>query len=219
MLRRALKNRVRLGLGVLVALAASLILQLVFMPMPPEAPASFAGAAEASTTPEDNRPPQPLRVTLLRRQLAIGMGLTLLVGSAGLWWLVEKRIFAPLEDMTGVVAAMSEGRLDQTLDTGSGTELDRLADLINAFSVNQQEGLLFAWNQAASGLECLKTAEEYTEQVQGTMDTPPANRAAILKEVRRTRCYLEGIQELVRTYYFYDVCLENRKALAAEDAD
>jgi hypothetical protein len=220
MLRRPLKNRVRLGLGVLMALAAALVLQLVSIPLPPEAPTSFSGAnAKAALITDETRQPQTLRVTWLKRQLAIGMGLTLLVGSAGLWWFVEKRVFGPLEDMTGVVAAMSEGRLDQTLDTGAGTELDRLAGLINTFSVNQQEGLLFTWNQAGSGLKCLKAMEHHAEHAQSKVANSTASVAAILEEVRRTRGYLEGIQELVRTYYFYDVSLENKKALAAEDAD
>jgi methyl-accepting chemotaxis protein len=228
MLRRPLKNKVRMGLGVLMALAASLVLQLVFMPLPPEAPMSFAAAnAKASTIPDTTQPPQVLLVTRLHRQLVVAMGLTLLVGTAGLWWFVEKRVFTPLEDMTGIVAAMSEGHLDQTLDSGAGTELDRLADLINTFSVNQQEGLLFAWNQAGCGLESLKAMEELAEKVRNAKDSPAANMAShmasnmavILGEVRRTRGYLEGIQELVRTYYFYDVRLEEQKALAADDAD
>jgi methyl-accepting chemotaxis protein len=224
MLRRPLKNKVRMGLVVLMALAASLVLQLVFMPLPPDAPLSFAAAnAKASSISDTTYPPQALLVTRLHRQLAMAMGLTLLVGSVGLWWFVEKRVFAPLEDMTGVVAAMSEGHLDQTLDSGSGTELDRLADLINTFSVNQQEGLLFAWNQAGCGLESLESMEEHAEKVRNALNSPAANMAsnmaAILGEVRRTRGYLEEIQELVRTYYFYDVRLEAQKALAADDAD
>jgi methyl-accepting chemotaxis protein len=220
MLRRPLKNRVRLGLGVLMALAAALLLQLVLLPLSSEAPTSFSGAnARTSLISDETQQPQALRATWLKRQLAIGMGLTLLVGSAGLWWFIEKRVFGPLEDMAGVVAAMSEGRLDQTLDTGAGTELDRLAGLINTFSVNQQEGLLFAWNQAGSGLKCLKVVEHHAENAQSQVADPTASVAAILEEVRRTRGYLEGIQELVRTYYFYDVCLEDQKALAAEDAD
>jgi methyl-accepting chemotaxis protein len=220
MLRRPLKNKVRMGLGVLMALSVSLVLQLVVMPLPPEAPMSFAAAnAKASTISDKTQLPQADKVTWLKRQLAIGIGLTLLVSSAGLWWFVEKRVFARLEDMTGVVAAMSEGHLDQTLDTDTGTELDRLADLINTFSVNQQEGLLFAWNQAGSGLERLKTIEEHAENVRKSTDSPDTNMTAILGEVQRTRGYLEGIQDLVRTYYFYDVCLEEQKALAAEDAD
>jgi methyl-accepting chemotaxis protein len=220
MLRRPLKNKVRMGLGVLMALSISLVLQLVLMPLPPEVPVSFAAAnAKGSTILDKTQPPQAEKAARLKRQLAIGMGLTLLVASAGFWWLVEKRIFSPLEDMTGVVAAMSEGHLDQTLDTDTGTELDHLADLINSFSVNQQEGLLFAWNQAGSGLESLKVMEEVVENVPKSTDNPAANMVAILGEVRRTRSYLEGIQELVRTYYFYDVCLEEQKALAAEDAE
>jgi hypothetical protein len=214
MLRRPLKNRVQLGLGILVALAAVQVLQLVLMPLPPETPIAFTGAnAKASTISDETQLPHPLRVTRLWRQLTLGMGLTLLVGSAGLWWFVDKRVFSPLEDMTGVVAAMAEGHLDQTLDTGTGTELDRLADLINTFSVNQQEGLLFAWNQAGTGLQCLQAMEKHAEE------NPTAHMADILGKVRRTRGCLEGIQELVRTYYFYDVCLEDKKALAAEDAD
>jgi methyl-accepting chemotaxis protein len=209
-----------MGLGVLMALAASLVLQLVFMPLPPEAPISFTGAnAEASTVSDKTQLSKALKETRLHRQLAIGMGFILLVGGAGLWWFAEKRVFAPLEDMTGVVAAMSEGHLDQTLDTDTGTELDRLADSINTFSVNQQEGLLFVWNQAGSGIESLKAMEEHAENVQNAKDSPTAKMAAILGEVRRTRGCLEGIQELVRTYYFYDVCLEEQKALAAEDSD
>jgi methyl-accepting chemotaxis protein len=148
------------------------------------------------------------------------LGILLLVGSAGLWWYVERRILTPLEEMAAVVAAMSEGRLDQTLDTDTGTELDRLADLINNFSVNQQEGLLFTWNQAGSGLKGLKIISERLDELRSDA-TPPEQQAHadILAELRRTRGFLEGIQKLVRTYYLYDVCLEDQKALAATDVE
>jgi hypothetical protein len=198
-----------------MALAALLVLQLVVMPLPPAERAFGTDAhAQALTVSDDAPSPRPWR------QAAVGLGLTLLAGSAGLWWLIEKRVFAPLADMTGVVATMAEGHLDQTLDAGAGTELAHLADLINTFSVNQQEGLLFAWNQAGSSLRCLDNLEKHAAKVQqsAAADHPEREMAAMLREVRRTRGHLEGIQALVRTYYLYDVCLDDQKALAAEDA-
>lgn len=200
-----------------MTLAVLLVLHMAFASLPwgdtSEPTEAFAQALDGSAgTPllYDTWPR-----FLLRQRAAAGLSILLLAASGGLWWYLERRIFTPLEDMTGVVAAMSEGHLDQTLDAGNGTELDHLAELINTFSVNQQEGLLFAWNQAGSGLQCLQTI---AQSVQSTPNTK-ADPTLILEEVRRTREYLEGIRELVRTYYLYDVCLEDQKALAAEDAD
>lgn len=216
-MKRLLKNRVRLGLGFLMALAVLLVLQLIFIPLPAEMPSAptLAGAYAAS----DAEVPLPVAGPGVWRQAAVGLGLTLLVGSMGLWWYLERRLFIPLEDMTGVVAAMSEGHLDQTLEADAGTELDHLAESINTFSVNQQEGLLFAWNQAGSSLQCLKKLEKHAEKASSAVaDHQDTEMAAIIAEIQHTRDYLEGIQALVRTYYLYDVCLEDRKALAAEDA-
>jgi len=219
-MKRPKKNRVRLSLGTLMVLAVLLVLQLIVMPLPADDPIAAASAYAQGAALWEHPSSQPGAGPRLWRQAAIGLGLILLVGSAGVWWYVERRVFSPLADMTGVVAAMSEGHLDQTLDTDAGTELDQLADLINTFSVNQQEGLLFAWNQAGSSLQCLQNLENHAEQAQRlTVDHREEALAAIMREAQRTRAYLEGIQELVRTYYLYDVCLEDQKALAAEDAD
>lgn len=216
-MKRPLKNRIRVGLGILIALAALLVLHVAFAPLPAGnssgptgAYAQPLGRSAGGLSPQD-----AWDGFLLRQRAAVGLGIILLVGSGGLWWYLERRILTPLEDITGVVAAMSEGHLDQTLDAGSGTELAHLAELINTFSVNQQEGLLFAWNQAGSGLQCLQTITQSVQRMQNT----DAGPTAILEEVRRTREYLEGIRELVRTYYLYDVCLEDQKALAAEDVE
>jgi methyl-accepting chemotaxis protein len=230
-----LKNRIRAGLGFLMILAAMLFLHLVAAPVPladsatslsatsPLATSPLAtssGAYAAATTGDNSLAPAPPSIYRWRHRAALGLGGLLLFGSAGLWWYMERRIFTPIEDMTGVVAAMSEGHLDQTLDTQSGTELDRLAHLINNFSVNQQEGLLFAWNQASSGLKGLQTISEHLEELRTIEPVPqPQAHAAIEAEVGRTRDLLEGIQALVRTYNFYDVCLEDQKALAATDAE
>ena len=216
-MKRPLKNQIRVGLGVLMTLSILLVLHVAFTSLPngeaSEASEAFTQALDRSAGPPSSHDSR--KGFLLRQRAAAGLGILLMVGSGGLWWYLERRIFIPLEDMTGVVAAMSEGHLDQTLDAGSGTELSHLAELINTFSVNQQEGLLFAWNQAGSGLQCLQTI---AQSVQDTKNID-ADPTAILDEVRRTQEYLEGIRELVRTYYLYDVCLEDQKALAAEDAD
>jgi hypothetical protein len=216
-MKQPLKNRIRVGLGILMTLAVLLVLDMVSASLhwgaasePTEALAQALDDSADTQLPHDG-----WRGFLLGQRAATGLCILLLAGSGGLWWYLERRIFTPLEDMTGVVAAMSEGHLDQTLDAGNGTELDHLAELINTFSVNQQEGLLFAWNQAGSGLQCLQTI---AQSVQSTPNIE-ADPAVVLEEVRRTREYLEGIRELVRTYYLYDVCLEDQKALAAEDAD
>jgi methyl-accepting chemotaxis protein len=225
-----LKNRIRAGLGIFMILTALLVLHLVAAPVPwadsatslsaTSSTATSSGAYAAVTTEALSPAPAPHPTYRWRHRAALGLGGILLFGSAGLWWYMERRIFTPIEDMTGVVAAMSEGHLDQTLDTQSGTELDRLAHLINNFSVNQQEGLLFTWNQASSGLKGLQTISEQLEELR-TLEPAPQQQAhaAIVAEVGRTRDLLEGIQALVRTYYFYDVCLEDQKALAATDAE
>lgn len=221
MMKRPLKNRIRIGLGMLMALSVMLVLQLVFSPQTAEiTPSSQAANAEALTPLAGNLSTAPSgTVQGLRQKVTLSIGLLLLLCSAGVWWYTERRFFAPLEDMAGVVGAMSEGRLDQTLDTGAGTELDPLAEMINTFSVNQQEGLLFAWNQAGSGLQCIDELENYAKRAHSQATDPPVHELeAILGSAARTREYLEGIQDLVRTYYFYDVCLEDQKALAAEDA-
>jgi methyl-accepting chemotaxis protein len=212
-MKRPLRNRIRVGLGVLITLATLLVLHVAFAQPPAGNSSGPTGAyAQAPGRSAGTQSPEGF---LLRQRAAVGLGIILLASSGGLWWYLERLIFTPLEDMTGVVAAMSEGHLDQTLDTGSGTELARLAELINTFSVNQQEGLLFAWNQAGSGLQCLQTIAKSVQSAQNTETGP----SAILEEVQHTREYLEGIRELVRTYYLYDVCLEDQKALAAEDVE
>ena len=223
MLKRPVINRVRLCLGALTALAALLLLQLVMLPLPVtgDAISTDAHAQSVTDAPQDvsmdGRP--------VWHRAAIGLSIVLLAGSAGAWWLIEKRVFTPLDDMTGVVAAMAEGRLDQTLDAAGGTELARLAELINTFSANQQEGLLFVWNQAGSSLESLGHLEQHASRIQcsdtgSTTGEGPTQKAManLLEEARHTRSYLEGIQSLVRTYYLYDVCLDDQKALAAVDA-
>lgn len=212
-MKRPLKNHIRMGLGILMILAVLLVLHVAYTPLPAgdvEAYAQSLSRLEAGRAASDI-----WKGFHLRQRAAVGLGILLLFGSGCLWWYLERRIFIPLEDMTGVVAAMSEGHLDQTLDAGGETELGHLAELINSFSVNQQEGLLFAWNQAGSGLHCLQTIAQSVQSTQ----TGDGGSADILDEVHRTRDYLEGIRELVRTYYLYDVCLEDQKALAAEDAD
>lgn len=212
-MKRPLKNHIRMGLGILMILAVLLVLHVAYTPQPAGDVEAYAQSMSRSA---EGQAASDIREGFqLRQYAAVGLGILLLVGGGCLWWYLERRIFIPLEDMTGVVAAMAEGHLDQTLDAGGETELGHLAELINSFSVNQQEGLLFAWNQAGSGLQCLQTI---ARSVQST----PMNgggSADILDDVHRTRDYLEGIRELVRTYYLYDVCLEDQKALAAEDAD
>ena len=214
-MKRPLKNRIRMGFGILMILALLLVLHVAFAPLP--AGDFHAHAQALNRSGDEQAPPDAWMGFHLRRRAALGLGIILLAGSGGLWWYLERRIFTPLEDMTGVVAGMSEGHLDQTLDAGSGTELSHLAELINTFSVNQQEGLLFAWNQAGSSLQCLQTIAQSVQSTQ--RDDGGSAEADILDEVRRTQDYLEGIRELVRTYYLYDVCLEDQKALAAEDAE
>ncbi len=192
-------------------LAAILVLLLsASLQSPGKAERSSAAYAAASVDGE-NHLPQPL---------AICLGGLLFVGSIGLWWYVERRLLTPLEDMAGVVAAMSEGHLDQTLDAETGTELDCLADEINSFSVNQQEGLLMVWNQAGASLQGLQSTSEHLAQLR-SLDTASQKQAhaAIEAEIGNASAQLKEIQELVRSYYLYDVCLEEQKAFAANDAE
>ena len=65
------------------------------------------------------------------RALVVAIALAVAAGGAGVSWVTTRRATAPLQDLTGAVEQVAEGRLDIEVSGGGSSEVDRLAVAFN----------------------------------------------------------------------------------------
>lgn len=154
-------------------------------------------------------PLSALRKTL-RFRILVFMAAVQLAAGGGLLWLF-RNYARPMEEILTVGRRMKDGDLNHSLAVGQTGEIGEIGELVNDFAVNMQEVLLLTWNQAADILNRIDDMEQ-------TMVNRPVAQwpQELPAEISRTRQDTLALQEMIRTFEFFDVCLQAGKPTALD---
>jgi methyl-accepting chemotaxis protein len=145
------------------------------------------------------------------RLLLLLSGSTLLICGLGYVWIgfVARRLNQPLHLISMALAQMSRGKLTETVTIETPDELSQIATGINELAANLQELLLYIWKQSGQCLDKLNQLE-----VDADSDEPSKMTATHLDHLNQLNKAVHDLRDMAKAYVFYDVHLQDEKALA-----
>ncbi len=125
-----------------------------------------------------------------------------------------RNIVEPLDTMAMSARKIASGHLDETVPIRYDDEIGKIGKLLNELAVNLQEILLHLWNSTGQNIAlldnmynviCTQAESCKSRQLEEDVET-----------VRQDMLYL---QEMVKTFEFYNVELSDGRLLAAQNGD
>jgi len=139
-------------------------------------------------------------------------GVLIPVLGISLYYVDLKRTDNNLETVRKAIDGLAQGELGVTLEVDSEDELAMLGAGVNDLSANLQELMLHIWQQTARSQRFLNVIETELADSGGRRD----RRDELLTHLKDAMTALADLRQLVTTYAFYDVCLEDEKPVAAK---
>jgi methyl-accepting chemotaxis protein len=132
----------------------------------------------------------------------------------GLLWIrfVGRQLGRPIRQIDRAIVNLVSGKLNETVDIQTADEFGKIASGLNELAANLQELLLYIWKQSGQCLSILKeiSAKRNDSHLQ-TTHLFSHEEMANIKQIEET---LSNLREMAKSYVFYDVNIENEKALA-----
>ena len=127
-------------------------------------------------------------------------------------WLVNSWVTRPINAMTRVTAKMIDGHLDETVSCSKHAEIGRLGELINDFSVNYQEMLLFVWDQSKKSAAL---ADDIIIRLHAQPDGPITHET--IADMESMKCAIDRMRSMIGTFGLYDILLDENGILMGND--
>jgi len=150
------------------------------------------------------------KLETIRNQMLVRI-LTVLVLAGGAFFFFLKKIVVPIHQMAEATRMMAAGRLDMTVPSSPRNEIGQIGEVINDLAVNLQEVLLHVWNHTSHSMELLSRINE--KLMTGNSNGQPHRIEEDVEDVRQT---IKEMRDLVQTFEYYDIQLDNGRILAAE---
>ncbi len=199
----ALRNKYVLGLIALTVVA--ILLNIKFIMDFSSERESFGLAAGINSSASD-------QIVDLIRSAKLRFILLLLamisVSSIALY-IIVKNFMRPIEDLRLAIAAMSKGNLSASARIGENTDVNEASKLLNAFSANIQEVMLFTGTNAGTGREA---AEQLQRILANTGSDGWINDAT--DHLRIVRKSFDGIISVSSEFEFFHTQYDGRKVVA-----
>jgi HAMP domain-containing protein len=120
-------------------------------------------------------------------------------------WSINRLMLLPLKRMIAETRQVAEGRFDRKIHASCADDIGKIAEHINDLLANVQEILLLFWNQT---LIC-------SANLNKTQDKVSAKRyEQLMPEIDCLRHSLDDMRSVLEKCCFYDVRVENGKAVA-----
>lgn len=124
--------------------------------------------------------------------------------------IVERTIMTPIKKLGRTAKRMADGHLDETVSIPANDEIGIIGKSINDLAVNQQETLLFVWNHSSHSIRLIERIKINIKT--GTDNEEICDVIEVLKLLQQN---MEELQSLVRSFHFYDICIDGDKILAS----
>ncbi len=131
-----------------------------------------------------------------------------------LYYVSLKIVDNNIETVRKAIDGLAQGELSVTLDVDSDDELSLLGAGVNDLSANLQELMLHIWQQTARSQRFLNIIEAQLTDSAGKQP----GKDEVLVHLKDAMTALSDLRQLVTTYAFYDVSLENEKPVASKTA-
>lgn len=125
-----------------------------------------------------------------------------------------RNIVEPLDTMAKSARKIAHGHLDETVPIRYDDEIGKIGQLLNELAVNLQEILLHLWNSTGQNIALLDNM--YTVICTQAETCKSRQLEEDVETVRQDMLYL---QEMVKTFEFYNVELNDGRLLAAQNGD
>ncbi len=129
-------------------------------------------------------------------------------------FLFIRNIVEPLEQVLHAVRKITEGNLEETVPIRNSDEIGKIGEQINALSVNIQEILLHVWNHSRDAVVFSGRIEQYILS-QNSGSAPPD----VKKDIALIRNSMEEIQNMVKTFEYYDIRMDEDRLTAKDVPD
>ncbi len=125
-----------------------------------------------------------------------------------------RNIVEPLDTIANAARKIASGHLDETVPIRYDDEIGKIGKLLNDLAINLQEILLHLWNSTGQNIALLNNM--YTI-ICSQADSCKSRE--LEEDVEYVRQDMENLQEMVKTFDFYNVELSDGRLLAAENTD
>lgn len=147
----------------------------------------------------------------LKHRIFWALGI-LFLGTAVLFLLTVRTITNRLEKVIQGTRKISLGQLAVFIPVQPHDEIGKIGEMINDIAANFQEIFLSLWNHTES---CMYTLEQLRNHFQMSPKVPD-NLKDTLEHLDTD---LEGMQTIIKSFEFYDICIENGKIMALEKTE
>ncbi len=125
-----------------------------------------------------------------------------------------RNIVEPLDTMAKCARKIASGHLNETVPIRYDDEIGKIGELLNELSINLQEILLHLWNSTGQNIALL---DNMYAIICSQADSCKSRQ--LEEDIECVRQDMETLQEMVKTFDFYNVELSDGRLLAAENAD
>lgn len=149
-------------------------------------------------------------ISVMKRSQYSAISVALVISIILTILIVDRIIMNPLKKLGRTAKRMAEGHLDETVPISVNDEIGIIGKSINDLAVNQQETLLFVWNYSSHSIRLV-------EQIKTKIKTGTGNErfCEIIEDLKILQQNMEELQSLVRSFHFYDICIDGDKILAS----
>jgi len=125
-----------------------------------------------------------------------------------------RNIVEPLDTMAKSARKIASGQLNETVPIRYDDEIGKIGQLLNELSVNLQEILLHLWNSTGQNIALLNNMYSII-----CSQADSCKSRQLEEDIECVRQDMETLQEMVKTFDFYNVELSDGRLLAAENTD
>ncbi|MEN8189557.1 MAG: HAMP domain-containing protein [Thermodesulfobacteriota bacterium] len=145
----------------------------------------------------------------------IGPALLMIATLGGGLFFYQRKIIASLEEVESRVLHMSGGNFDKQVHVQAEDEIGRVGGRINDLAMNMQEVLLTLWNHSQENNRLLDRIDNNIAEQQKKGALPEV----LSNDLAELRLYNESLREIVRSFNYFEVKLEDDKMISDYDGE